>query len=401
MRLVSPIKKLFGVGQLWWRFYQKHKDTLRPAIVDNVIAMLSCGLSVRGYVLYECSNAACSHAKKVAFSCKSRLCPTCGKKATDQWLKTQQAVLPQTTWQHITFTMPSELWQLFKLNRALLGQLSPLAAKTVQTVAQQKKCLPGIFTALHTFGRDLKWNVHIHLSVTLGGLADDLATWKRLYFPKRLIMPQWRYQIINLLRQAYQRGELVLPPVLEQRCPTPQAFNAWLDSHYRKAWIVDLAKPCKSPNHNANYLGRYIKRPPLAMSRLVHYDGQQVIFNFLDHTSGNHQTATFEAEAFLERFVQHIPDKGFRLIRYYGFLAHRVRSALLPKVYALLDQPTPEPTTVRWPSLLQQSFGLDPLRCILCGSPLQPIKRVLGLSTQQLRTYHQPLALMKPIHVHY
>lgn len=381
--------------------------------------MLSCGLTVRGYTLFACSGTECTHSKKVAFSCKSRFCPTCGKKATDQWITTQQSVLPHTSWQHITFTMPAELWALFDLNRALLGQLSPLAAKTIQKVAHKKKCLPGIFTALHTFGRDLKWHVHIHLSVTLGGLTEDSQAWKPLYFPKRLVMPMWRYEITHLLRQSYQRGELRLPPDLQERYPTLSDFNAWLDSHYQKPWNVHFTKPTKNPKHNVNYLGRYLKRPPLAQSRLQHaprlhprsscpagkptlgsrlrYDGQTVIFEYLNHATGDHQTATYDAEAFIERFVQHIPDKGFRLIRYYGFLAHRVRSKLLPKVYALIEQPPPQPTAIRWPLLLQQTFGLDPLQCILCGSPLRPIKRVLGLSTQQLHAYHQPLALMKPI----
>ena len=399
MRLTSPIKRLFRCQQLWWRYFQKYQHTLRPAIIDNVIAMLSCGLIVRGYALFECSNSECHHSKKVAFSCKSRFCPTCGKKATDQWIATQQAVLPQTPWQHITFTMPSQLWQLFKLNRSLLGQLSPLAAKPLLTVAGQKNALPGIFTALHTFGRDLKWHVHIHLSVTLGGLTHDHRDWKKLYFPKAAIMPMWRYNIITLLRQCYQRGELTLPPYLQKRCPTAADFNAWLDSHYQKTWIVHCAKTTKSPRHNVNYLGRYLKRPPLAQSRLLHYDGQTVIFDFLNHATGTHQSALYGAEAFIARFVQHIPDKGFRMIRYYGFLAHRVRSKLLPKVYELIEPPEDEPKTVRWPTLLQQSFGLDPLQCILCQSPLRLVKRVLGLSTAQLRPYHQPLALGKPITV--
>lgn len=397
MRVVSPIKKLFCYGQAWWRFYQTHRDTLRPAIVDNVIAMLSCGLTVRGYARYACSNRDCTHTKNVAFSCKSRFCPSCGKKATDQWIATQQTVLPQTAWQHITFTMPCQLWPLFKLNRALLGQLSPRAAKTVQSVAQKKHIVPGIFTALHTFGRDLKWHAHLHLSVTLGGLSDDHAAWKTRYFPKKLIMPMWRYEIMTLLRQTYQRGELVLPPALQLTCPTPSAFNAWLDEQYQKAWIVHFTKPTTNPNHNVNYLGRYLKRPPLAQSRLLHYDGQTVVFDFLNHTTGHHQHATFDAQAFIARFVQHIPDKHFRLIRYYGFLAHRARSTLLPKVYALLDQHPPRPPTVRWPTLLQRSFGLDPLRCILCQAPLRLIQRVQGLSTPQLRPFHANLALMRPI----
>jgi hypothetical protein len=30
-------------------------------------------------------------------------------------------ILPNTEWQHITFTMPSEFWDLFWLNRGLLN----------------------------------------------------------------------------------------------------------------------------------------------------------------------------------------------------------------------------------------------------------------------------------------
>ena len=397
MRLPSPIKQLFQRGQLWWRFYQQHHEHLRPAIVDNVVAMLSCGLSVRGYALFCCSQPGCSHSKKVAFSCKSRFCPTCGKKATDQWIATQQAVLPHTAWQHITFTMPRELWVLFQENYALLGQLSALAAATVQQVSRDRGTLPGLFTALHTFGRDLKYNVHVHLSVTLGGLSDDQSCWKPLYFPKRKIMPQWRYGVITLLRQAYREETLRLPPALQAQCPTLSDFNAWLAPHYRKAWIVHFTKPNKNPRHTVNYLGRYLKRPPLAQSRLQHYDGQRVIFEYLNHTTGQHQTRTDSALAFIARFVQHIPDKGFRMIRYYGFLANRVRSALLPKVYALLEQASPLTVRLQWSTLSQRSFGLDPLRCILCQAPLQLARRVVGLATPELGRYHWHLALLKPI----
>ena len=106
-------------------------------------------------------------------------------------------------WQHITFTMPSELWELFRYNRELLGCLSGLGAKIILKVARKKGILPGIFTALHTFGRDLKWNVHVHLSVTVGGLANDNTAWKPLYYSKKQLMPMWRYEIISLFREAY------------------------------------------------------------------------------------------------------------------------------------------------------------------------------------------------------
>ena len=160
---------------------------------------------------------------------------------------------------------------------------------------------------------------------------------------------------------------------------------------------MHFTKPNQNPRHTVNYLGRYLKRPPLAQSRLQHYDGQRVIFEYLNHTTGQHQTRTDSATAFIARFVQHIPDKGFRMIRYYGVLANRVRSALLPKVYALLEQSTPSPLTIRWSTLQQRSFGLDPLRCLLCQAPLRLTALVAGLSTPELGRYHWHLALLKPI----
>lgn len=223
IRTVSPIKQLFQRDDAWWKYVQTHGDAIRPAVVDNVIRMLACGLEVMGYASHCCTNASCPHRKKVCFSCKSRFCPTCGKKATDQWIATQYARLPQTRWQHITLTMPSALWSVYKLNRSLLKLPSRLAAGVIKGAAQDKGVLPGIFTALHTFGRDLQWNVHVHLSVTCGGVTADGEQWKSLYFVKTKIMPMWRYAIIDLLRRSYE--QLILPPHLKAQCPTRAAWS--------------------------------------------------------------------------------------------------------------------------------------------------------------------------------
>ncbi len=125
--------------------------------------------------------------------------------------------------------MPDALWELFRINRTLLGKLSPLAAKSLQAFAGKKGVTPGIFTALHTFGRKLNWNVHIHLSVTRGGLYDGNQQWKSVYFTKNAIMPAWRYGVINLLREAFKRGELDLPSELKDSCHDLSGFNDFLD----------------------------------------------------------------------------------------------------------------------------------------------------------------------------
>ena len=365
IRLPTRLKALFQKGGAWWHFYQKYQHRMRPAIVENVIKMLSCGLTVRGYAVFQCSNPQCQHQKKVCFSCKSRFCPTCGKKLTDQWIQQQKTILPDTQWQHITFTLPSELWALFRYNRHLLGKPSAVAAKVMLKLSRKKGILPGIFTALHTFGRDLKWNVHVHLSITCGGLTDDQKAWKRIFFSKQVLMPMWRYEITHLLREAYNRGELELPKDLQATCSGKTEFNRWLDTHYKKPWIVHFAKPSKNHHRNIKYLGRYLKRPALSMSRLRHYDGKEVIFSYLNHTTKQYLRFTSRMEDFIKRLVQHIPDKGFRMIRYYGFLATRVRSKRLPNVYDLLNQPERKAIPIRFPGLMKNSFGIDPLECIL------------------------------------
>ncbi len=167
---------------------------------------------MRGYQHYDCSNPNCTHSKRIPHTCKSKACSSCGKKATELWIAKQNQRLPNTTWQHITFTMPCELWDFFWTNRSLLNQMGKLAAHTVMTLAAKKGITPGIFIALHTFGRDLKRNVHVHLSTTLGGLTQDGTQWKNLYFEQATLMRMWRYQLIKLFRA--QQEQLVIPPTI-------------------------------------------------------------------------------------------------------------------------------------------------------------------------------------------
>jgi len=291
--------------------------------------------------------------------------------------------MPKTKWQHITLTMPSQLWGLFALYRPMLNELSKIAADIISNLAQKQKIKVGMFTALHTFGHDLKWNVHMHLSTTMGGITDK-DTWRNIRFSTKAIMPMWRYAFINLLRKHAKAGNI-------------QTSNAFLDQEYQKSWIVNLAKPTKSAWRTVSYLGRYLKRPPLPLSRLIHYDGKKVIFKFIDRNNNSKKTASMDFDTFIHKFTQHIPDKGFRMIRYYGFLANAVRGKLLPVVYELLNQSVKQKTSLDWRTLMNKTFNIDPLECILCGSELAFVGAVFGVSQSELSNHHFELANAKLI----
>nr|UVN18065.1 hypothetical protein pPsy0462a_00032 [Pseudomonas syringae] len=63
----------------------------------------------------------------------------------------------------------------------------------------------------------------------------------------------------------------------------------------------------------------------------------------------------------LRRVVQHIPEKHFRMIRYFGFLANRVCGKYLPKVYEALKMATPGPVPNLYFAQMAKAFlNVDP-----------------------------------------
>ena len=108
MEYVSGIKlrDIFLSNGNWWKLFIKHRDLIRISIIVNVLKLLVCRTSFLGYHVFICPK--CHRSIKAPHSCKSRFCPSCGKKATDDWIKTSFNSLPNTTYQHITFTMPSD-----------------------------------------------------------------------------------------------------------------------------------------------------------------------------------------------------------------------------------------------------------------------------------------------------
>ncbi|MCP4473513.1 MAG: hypothetical protein GY821_02870 [Gammaproteobacteria bacterium] len=140
----------------WWTFFQENQPTIRSSVMDNIVKVMSCQRRCNGFAIYRCSNKDCHHAKVVPFTCGGRFCNRCGHKSTQIWIAKQTDTLPETTWQHITFTLPDVFWNLFWENRWMLNAIARIAAEVIQSIALERGIKVGIFTALHTFGRDLK-----------------------------------------------------------------------------------------------------------------------------------------------------------------------------------------------------------------------------------------------------
>ncbi|VAX37532.1 hypothetical protein MNBD_UNCLBAC01-444 [hydrothermal vent metagenome] len=367
------LKDIFLSNGNWWKLFLKRREFIRLWVILNVIKLLVCRTRILGCHIFKCPK--CHHTLKVYHTCKSRFCPSCGKRATDDWIKNSYNRLPNTTWQHITFTMPDKLWNLFWENRYLMNLVPPIAANIILDTAKKKGFLPGIFLAVHTFGRDLKRNFHIHLSTTLCGLSLSRDSWinKPAFFHHQSLKNIWRYKIILLLRNEFKKGNLKMPPELKH-IKSFSTFNSWSAQFYNYSWVVFLNESSNNLKRNVEYLGKYIKRPPIGETRIKRFKNNLVSFEFLDHYTKSKNLKTIPALDFISHLIDHIPNKYFRVIRYYGFLANRVRSKLLPIVfYALHFAKSFLIANVYTPyrNLIKSSFGFDPFICPNCSSTLK------------------------------
>ena len=386
------LKHIFLDNGNWWKFFLKYSPIIRFAIVKNVLKMLGCRTPTLGYRLFRCTT--CSFKKRFCFSCKSRFCPSCGKKATDIWMQNAFNRLPQTRWQHITFTMPDVLWDIFWHNRHLINKVAPIAADIIKTQAKKQRFIPGIYLAIHTFGRDLKRNLHIHLSTTVAGLSFDYKRWiSKAYFEHQKLKDSWKYQIITLLRKQYKDTEqpLILPAKLKH-LRNYTAFNSWLNFLYQKKWGVHLGEQSDDHKNNTQYLGKYLKRPPIGETRIKAYDRKEVTYQYLDHYTKETHTMTLPVLEFIGRVVTHIPDQHFRTIRYYGFLSNRLSAILMPIVYMFLGQKPPRKKSyIPWIKMLWEQFHYNPLICPHCAKMMALICLVLP-SNASIISQHQQIA---------
>lgn len=104
-------------------------------------------------------------------------------------------------------------------------------------------------------------------------------------------------------------------------------------------------------------------------------------FRFLDHYNGTTEYIKMHVLNFIARLIRHIPDRNFKMIRYYGFLSNRTRGKKLPLVYKAIKQVVAKIVkTLTWRMMLFLRFSKDPLTCPNCNIQLSLKQVYYGLS---------------------
>ena len=337
--------------------YEEMIYTLHPrkSVIENVDKMIHCGDPSFGGAMYGCSH--CGKLKFVPFRCHSRFCPTCGNKyAMERTTSISFKMIP-VQHRHCVFTIDENLRSFFLNDRSLLDCLFHAVESVISRMFfelnKSKNFTPGFILVLHTFGRDLKWNPHIHCLLSEGGYSDD-GFWRDVhYFNYTYLRNSFRTVLLNEMESKIG--------------PSFKKIKALCYKEHKDGFYV-YAKPnhC-DPKAVAKYIGRYLGRPVIATSRIDHYDGDFVTFHYNRHEDDKYVVETVPVMNFISRLIQHIPEKHFKMIRYGGLYArHREIDHSLIRIISKEKRHIFRSFN-KWRTAILSAFGYDPLICPDCG----------------------------------
>ena len=362
------LKQIFTSKGAWKKFWTDNAQKMRWAVLLNVQKTLNCK-KVFGEHEYICRT--CKYIKKVAHTCKSRFCTSCGKASADKWAEKSLTCMLDTTYAHLFFTVPKEFREWSAYNRkAMLEIYFRAVRESILEHTKQRGYKPGIIMVMHTFGADIKWVPHVHVMITLGGLSLDNKKYikkQRIYY--NAIMPMFRYRFLKYFKEAFASAGFVIPKSYSH-IKTFKTFNSWLTKFYKISWYVFLGKPLEEKDPVSKYLLRYSKRPVIAESRIISCDDEYVVFEYFDKALEEQKTAKMPTQTFIKRLVRHIPDCNFRMIRHAGIFANRVSTELTALARNFLGVAKKTGRKLSWRELMLKNYHVDPLKCPYCSKQM-------------------------------
>ena len=292
----------------WHGFLKIYENKIRSNVKKEVEKVLKCKDTKYGFIELKCDK--CNTKKKIGFTCKSRFCTSCGKIYTDNWIDN------------------------------MLGNLI-------------------IVTVIHTFGRDLKWNPHVHMMVTEGG-KGNITEWRHI-----------RHISYESLRKRWQKILLDEITNISGNTKEVKLIKNKLYKEKVKGFYVHAKTEIKSAKIAAKYVGRYVGRPAIAESRILKYDGKNVTYKYTRHEDNKVIVETVHVYEFIKRIIRHIPEKNFKMIRYFGIYSRRSKGKV--NFIKMIDKRilSIRKSIANWENRILAIAGVDPCKCPNCKNKMR------------------------------
>ncbi len=326
-----------------------------------------------GFDYYQCPNHP-DHFVRVPHSCKSRFCNSCGKIQTDNWIADCHKILPNVEYRHLTLTIPQELRRILWVVRPLLHCLFDGANQMLKSFFTEKKITIASTMVVHTFGRKLNWNPHLHIILSCGGLNKTLGWKEQDYIPYKMLSKRWMVLLLNSLKAKIK--ELIKTKeyfeILKPFTDAKFMHNFFKDLYYLN-WYTHLSQEKIDMDHTIGYIGRYSKRPVISEAKILDYnkEAEAITIEYQDHRDDSPTKWTLSIYKFIELLIQHIPKKHFHQIRHYGLVANRISAKFKTILQKLFGKTKQLLQKLMWRQRQKLHKGKDPLICPHCKNKLQ------------------------------
>lgn len=347
-------------------YAEKHNLNIRPTVFEEVNKMRICRTKDMGYSVYECPN--CHKTLTSYNTCKGRFCNSCGVKYAKQRTTNIMSKLVDTEHRHMVFTMSDSLWYLFQKDRNLLNIVFKAVEITINSWIKEKykkdkfnhkdKYQAGYILVLHTFGRDDKWNVHIHALVS-NRIIGDISDIKVDFWPYDMLRKRWQTVLLKLLDKALKNTA----DYNDFKRIKNDCYSTYDNGFYVRA------KKNEFPNSRKGleYVLRYCGRPCFASRRIIDIVDNYITFWYQRHEDDKFVVEKVHIFEFIGRLIKHIPNKGFKTIRYCGYYSSKPRKLYnAAKKLIHITKVAFYKTLNKWRNLMVNSFNKDPLKCS-CG----------------------------------
>lgn len=349
----------------WDDFIKDNTDlNIRDTVFYNIERTLKCRTPKLGGAVFECPN--CGYETYHLFTCKSRTCPTCGAKYSNERVLKAMSIMLNTPHRHFTFTIAEQIRFFFRYDRKLLNLLFKAVDITLSSWAaelnKKEQFKLGFIQVLHTFGRPMNWNPHIHALVAEVAMGNITVEKKINHFPFKMLRKRFQTVLLKLMKKYIKKHH---PKMLV----TFKKIERNIYKNYDNGFYVRAPKQqFKNVKAGLQYILRYCGRPVFASSRIIEIKDKYITFWYQRHEDDLYVVEKIHVYDFIKRLIMHIPEKNFKTMRYYGFYSKHHKqeenySRLVNKrQYEIKKQ------FLTWRLLSMQSFNVDPYECKKCKS---------------------------------
>jgi hypothetical protein len=374
---ILTFKLLLCLNSNWDTYVEKAIYPVRDVEKREVEKMLSCRDPQKGYSVYMCKD--CGNTKRVPHSCKSRICSVCGKKHADEWAEKINKEMYAVPYRHIILTVSDRLWAFFEGDSILQKLMLDTAADVMKEIVRKyngknDRAEPGIIMVLHPFGKDLKTNMHVHMLMTEGGLTPGGKWIPMPYIDYKIIRKKWQYGILTAMKKAMP-GNRELARLVD-----------WCFKERVNGFNIQAKRRIEGKTKQAaKYMARYVRHPAIADSRIIDYDTENVTFVY--KREGMIHTVVMNKYEFIHNVIKHIPDKHFKMVRYYGIHSRRSKKSVHMAMEQLGLLVKYVIKKFSWRKNVEIYTGKDPLKCEKCNGEMLLYKVLYCNKKDELREY--------------